>query len=104
MHKETITIKKDLVEVINEVLSLSQAVPESGFDEVLFLFTKEIPNTDFEVDIKVVNSDSGCYVDAVLFEDGHEVMCLEPSYDSIEGQYIFDLDEESIVVEVTQEN
>lgn len=52
------------------------------------------------MDIKVVNSESGPFVDAVLFRDGHEVCLLEPGFDSIRGEYRFEVEGYSIVVEV----
>jgi hypothetical protein len=30
------------------------------------------------------------YIDAVLFEDGNEVCVIEPCFDSLDGEYIFD--------------
>jgi len=48
-----------------------------------------------EADIKVcgvksTDEDESAYIDAVLFKNGSEVCCLEPSFDTLDGEYIFD--------------
>lgn len=44
-----------------------------------------------EVDIILVNGceDSGPYIDAVLFDEGNEISCLEPNFECVAGQYEF---------------
>ena len=81
-------------------------VADAGPDEVLLEVTTAVegpPTRDgLEVDVKVVNSESGPYIDAVLFEDGREVYALPPSFDSICGEYIFEVDGYEIVVQVAK--
>ena len=79
-------------------------------DETLKSFNRDLESTDhgekdgniiilavgatfsdgYQVDIKIVAGDPTPYVDAVLFDDGGgEVMCLEPCFEQIEGEYTF---------------
>ena len=63
--------RDDLV-VVNEVLGKVRC---SLNDEVVRRFTAVFEG-GVEVDVKVVDADPP-YVDAVLFEDGSEVVCLD---------------------------
>lgn len=89
-HHKTIVLPRDLLRKYNELLESSDSAEDAGKTELLHTITTAIENTEYEVDIKIVNSESGCYVDAVLFHNNHEVMCLEPSYERLEGDYIFE--------------
>lgn len=107
IHKETISIRKDLVDDINELLAGEEILSGVGDSEVIFIFSKEIADTDFEVDVKVVSCDGQVYIDAVLFESGSEVMCMEPHFGKIEGHYIFEVDNDTkivLTVDVTEYN
>lgn len=61
-------------------------------DEVVKTFTAKFGNRgegEVEVDIKICDSRDGTpYIDAVMFQDGHEVGLLEPSED-LAGEYPF---------------
>lgn len=55
---------------------------------ILNMWTVTFPN-DFEADINICGSESGPYIDAILFRDGKQVVVLEPTYSSVLGEYIF---------------
>lgn len=52
-----------------------------------------------EADIKLVNAEPP-YVDAVLFQNGHEVCTLEPCAEEYDGEYVFQFDGKMYTVEV----
>ena len=52
-----------------------------------------------EVDIKVIDTDNGPYVDAILFDEGSEQMVLEPQYVLL-GKYPFEHNDKKYVVTV----
>lgn len=93
-------IPNQKVEQIDQFLKQNSAVPDCGACEVLETITIPIQNTPLEVDLKVVNSDSGPYLDVVLYENGNEIATLPPGYDSIKGEYTFDIDGEEIWITV----
>lgn len=93
-------IEKSRILQLDELIKSTTAIENCGECEVLDTITIPIPDSVLEVDIKVVNSESGPYVDVVLFENGHEVACLPPAYDSVEGEYAFELDGEEILISV----
>jgi hypothetical protein len=97
-----VCIPKNVCEEVDGFLSGSSEVPDAGDSEVLLTVSTEVlgPREGLEVDIKVINSESGPYVDAVLFENGSEVYALEPSFEHIRGEYLFELDGEEILVEI----
>lgn len=102
MIKQTIQIPKDLCEQVNGFLVGNSVVLDAGKDEILLAVSTGVEGVTgragLEVDIKVVNSESGPYIDAVLFEGGLEVCCLEPSFEQFDGEYKFFLDEQEIVI------
>lgn len=71
------------------LLSLDKADEQSGKDEVIDKIVIDIGH-EMEVDIKLVNSESGPYIDAILFDNSHEVVVLEPIFDELVGEFIFD--------------
>lgn len=101
--RDTIKISTQLTDSINDLLKMNESLSDCGNGEILFTFTSIIENSTYEVDIKVVNSDSGPYVDAVLFDENLEVFSLEPSFERIDGEYIFDLEDCTITVNVEQQ-
>lgn len=94
-----IHVKKSLLKQFKKWLALNSAVEDAGYEEMLYKVTAVFP-MGIEADIKLVNSSSGPYVDAVLFRDGCEIALLEPSYETFEGEYIFIVDGIEYVVEV----
>ena len=101
MSTTIVIVSKQICEDVDGFLSGSRVV-DRGADEVLLTVSTEVegPRPGLEVDIKVVNSESGPYVDAVLFENGSEVYALEPSFEQLRGEYRFELDGETILVEI----
>jgi hypothetical protein len=85
----TVFIPKQILTCLNKWLSGNRAVESSGHNEILYKVFVEFSD-NIEADIKVVNCEGGPYVDAVLFENNNEVMCLEPSYEQLHGEYIFE--------------
>ncbi len=97
-RNEVLEIEVSLVHYINELLTGTDLSDVT--DEVVFGFTKEVKDTSFEIDLNVVGCDGSYYIDAILFENGHEVMCLEPQYDRIDGNYIFEIGQDIISLNV----
>lgn len=61
----------------------------SGKEDVIDYVTFNFGN-GYEVDINLVKGDP-YYINAVLFNGGHEVTSLEPNMEKMEGEYIFNL-------------
>lgn len=70
---------------------LSREDMDEDTEDVPFIFTAAFAH-GIEVDIKMVNAIPS-YVDAVIFQDGHELFCLEPYFESIDGRYDFPIDD-----------
>ena len=66
-----------------------EPIPDCGPWETAHIFT--LPLGRYEADIKVCNGDGGAWIDAVLFKDGYEVTCIEPSYELL-GEFTFEID------------
>lgn len=102
MSNTIVIIPNNICEDVDGFLGAARLVETAGKNDVLLTISTPVegPRPGLEVDIKVVNSESGPYVDAVLFEDGHEIYALEPSFEQVRGEYRFELDGETILVEV----
>ena len=89
MHLKTkiLDIEAAEVDALNELMSKDEQVEGYRRDEIIKEWTVKI-DKDYEVDIKVCNGDAGAWVDAVLFLNGGEIECLEPSTD-LDGEYHF---------------
>lgn len=100
MKVATIQIPKKKKDELNQILSSNEFYDEVGRDEVIAQFTAKFPDSSIEADIKICNGD-GPYIDAVLFDNGYEVMMLEPSWE-ISEEYIFETDDETykVLVEI----
>ena len=97
--KQVVQVPRPILILLNRWLSEDKAVEESGHDEVLYKATAKFEN-GIEADIKCVNSASGPYVDAVIFQNGHERACLEPSFEKFHGEYSFELDGQQYIAVV----
>ena len=89
-----ITIDERKAKEYQALLDRTAYDPESSKDDVIETFSGTFKN-GFEVDIKVVNGDteSGAYIDPVLFdENNNEVGLCDPS-DTLLGEYRFDVGE-----------
>lgn len=82
-------VDKDLADTIQLMLDMDKQVSDARRDAVLHVFTVDFDD-GIEADIKVCNGDTGPWIDAVLFEFGHEVQVLEPSTILL-GEYLFEL-------------
>jgi len=76
------------IDPLELLLKRDTAVQDAKECDVLHTFTFDFGGK-IEADIKVCNGDTGPWVDSVLFLDGSEIQCLEPS-DQLEGEYPFD--------------
>ena len=87
-HTATVTISRQ------EAAEMKKILRTKGRAENDIILTKTIKfgHAGYEADIKVCNTDdkdSTPYVDAVLFQNGNEVTCLEPSFETLDGEYHF---------------
>lgn len=79
-------IAKDRAVQWNNMLAAHRQVDAAGEAEVIDQFSVNFGD-GWEADIKLVNGDTGPYIDAVLFLGGHEVLALDPSFETINGDY-----------------
>jgi len=102
--KKILHLKEEIITELNKVLSLDKGSADYADDSLISRFTVAL-GEGFEVDIKVVNGDesAGPYVDAVLFQHGQEIYCLEPSFETIEGEFNFEIGEQDFSIEVIKE-
>jgi hypothetical protein len=62
------------------------------------VFTAKFGNK-MEADIKVVDTDSGPWIDATLFDNGSEQVTIEPQY-TLLGEYPFEYNDKRYVVKL----
>ena len=87
-----VNITKTILIPSDELKEMQEFLESAGEDKVdtIKTYTANFGDRgegEIEVDIKVCQGDPP-FVDAVLFQDGHEVGCLEPEGDLV-GEYIF---------------
>lgn len=92
-RKITAVVDRHTVDAWDKALMLTSADTDSG--EIIDQFSFVLGHSGIgllEVDIKLVNGSDDCgpYVDAILFEDGCEMFCLEPGFESLCGTYSFE--------------
>ncbi len=96
-HTQTISIPKNELDEMNSIIK-----GESGIlgEHTIATYTAKFEN-GIEADIKVCGvkeeldaEADQCtpYIDAVLFDMGNEVAVLEPTFEHLDGEYIFNLD------------
>lgn len=91
-------ISKSKREEINKMLELNEAVGGKELNGVIIeSFTAKVEDTSLEVDIKLVDTEDGPYLDIILFEDGYEMYCLEPQYE-LNEEYEFEYEGEPLKV------
>ena len=61
-------------------------------------FTAKFRN-GIEVDIKIVDCQTGPWIDAILFDDGNEQVTIEPQY-ALLGEYPFEYEDKKYVVKL----
>lgn len=93
---ETIKVPSTEADIIQRWLDSEKPISEAGRCEVVTTYTAKFGD-GIEADIKVCNSESSPYIDAVLFEDGFEIGLLDVS-DVLLGEYIFIVDDNTYTV------
>lgn len=87
MQTQVIKVDAKEADMIQAWLDSNQPIPDVGLTETIKIYTA-VFMVDFEVNIKVCNTEIGPYVDVVLFEAGNEILCLEVRY-TLLGTYYF---------------
>lgn len=87
MQIRTIQVPEHEAVMIQDWLDSGKMVPDAGECETIKKYTVAFAE-QVEADIKVVNGDSGPYIDAVWFDDGCEIGFLEVG-ETLLGEYIF---------------
>ena len=97
-HEQTIVLSKDEAEFARDFLKLTEAAPDC--EDVPLVKTARFGSC-VDADIKLCNG-NGPYVDAVLFQGGNEVMVLEPEFETMVGEYVFDYGGAEYVITVKE--
>lgn len=97
-NERTVFISHKAAKEIQEAMDNNLPLKDSYDNEIVECLTAEFGN-GIEADIKVINTDNGPYIDAVLFHDNCDVCTLEPAYE-IKGEYYFEYSGEEYVVKV----
>lgn len=80
-------VEAGMAQLIQHWLDAGECIPDVKETAVLQSYTEDLGD-GYQADIKVCNGDTGPWIDAVLFKDGHEVQVLEPSFHFL-GSYEF---------------
>ena len=104
--EQTLKISKKEMELINDLLSLNgeEIYQKYGYkrDETI-THTAKFPN-GIEADIKlVICEEESPYTEGVLFQNGFELTCTEPS-DTYDGEWNFEHNGTEYIVNVTVED
>lgn len=84
----TIKIDKETLDYYNLLLELDKAVEKTGRDELICKWTAEWED-GLQVDLKIVNSEDGPYIDPVVFnQQGAQIDFMEQQFE-LEGDYTF---------------
>ncbi len=105
-HREVLYIEKETLDEYNKLLSTEPKTESDclGEDETI-IKTVDFEN-EFEMDIKICgvkfkDGESNLpWAEAVLFKDGNEVECTEPS-DAFDGEWVIEYNGDTFIVEVT---
>lgn len=97
-YHATLKVADDEAILIQGWLDTDKPIPDTGPCETVYRYTATF-DFNIEADIKVCNSDTGPYIDAVLFEDGCEIGFLEVG-GVLLGEYIFEDNDKMYVVTV----
>jgi len=94
MKTQHIYIPKEELDDLNSVIKGDSAIVG---EHTIATYTAKFSN-GIEADIKVCGvkesqdaEEDECtpYIDAVLFENGNEIGCIEPGFDKLDGEYLF---------------
>ena len=96
--KRIIKIDKEEIEWYQRLLDGDKPIPECGLDDVYETWTANF-GKGIEVDIKLVNTSNGPYIDAILFAGGIEMVVLEPQYVLL-GEYPFEHNDKNYIVNI----
>ena len=83
-------VPAERLSVWNALLLLKKASPDFLFDREISFFEVPLEN-DYSVDFRLVNGDkeAGPYLDVLFCLDGQEIQVLDPSFEKLDGTYIF---------------
>ena len=99
--KATKKIDPKLIKYLNKLLSQTKWSNDHG--DLIEKFTVKFDDyPDIEADIKICNGD-GPFVDPVLFFKGQEVDVIQDPSDDICGEYIFEYEDTTFVVNIVAE-
>lgn len=99
MKRQSIIIPHKEIDLIQGWLDSGEPIPDAGPMETVKRYTADF-GEGIEIDIKVCNcEDEAPYIDAVMFEDGFEVMCLDVGYKLLR-EYIFEAYHDIYVVDL----
>jgi hypothetical protein len=87
-------------EYLTRILDAGRRSDDGGKGQTIW--ERSVPCGAYEVDIRVVNGldpEDAPWIDAIIFEDGHEVGCLDVR-DAIVGSYEFH--DQGVVVEIPE--
>ena len=78
-------VPNDVFDELEGFLAVSKPIPDAGIGETIWTTTVRFP-LDYEMGIKVVNSEEGPWTEGVLFLNGEEVGMTDVG-ESLEGEY-----------------
>jgi len=107
MKTQRITIPKAVLDELNSIIKGELEIVD---EDTIATYTANFGD-GIEADIKVCgvstteewNKEESCtpYVDAVLFDNGNQCGLLEPEFEQLDGEYIFEYDNEKYQVIVS---
>ena len=105
-EKTTIPIEKSVAEEINHILTVEPKNADECFGEDLAITNTAHFDNGIEIDIKCcgvqydeLNESNVGWTEAVIFKNGSEVMCSEPS-DEYFGEWYLEYHEDEYIVNV----
>lgn len=103
MRREAIVkVLKSEAGWLQGIMNTDQQVKGYRREQVIKTFTADFGGgSGILADIEVCNGDTGPWVNAVLFKDGQEIMCLEPGT-TLLGECLFDLGGDEYVVKLVE--
>lgn len=97
-----IKVEKKLAKIIQKHIDQNKPLDENirRNNQVDLTLTAKFGD-GIEADIKVIDTDTGPWIDAILFDNGSEQVVIEPQYVLL-GKYPFEYDNKKYVVQVCE--